>query len=125
LFSAGGAPALAQDQGPPVSAVIASSTGANPATATPMIDALKAIDTYVNGFKGNPCKNRLLQATFAGSNSGEYVVVIECPSMEALARRRQMLNADAQFRKLTGDLGAKRAAAGGKTLSQSIYEEVR
>jgi hypothetical protein len=122
---ASGAPALAQDQGPGVSAVIAFSGGLNPAADAQLMDAVKAINTYANGFKGNPCKGRFLQATFAGSEAGTYIAVIECPSMEALARSNQILNADAQFRKLNADVVAKIQAAGGKGLSRSIYQDVR
>ena len=125
LLVAGGAPALAQDQGPGVSAVIAFSGGLNPAADAQLVDAVKAVNTYANGFKGNPCKGRFLQATFAGAESGAYIAVIECPNMEALARSGQMLNADAQFRKLNGDVGARIQAAGGKLLSQSVYQDVR
>ncbi len=125
LLASCGAPALAQDQGPGVSAVISFSGGLNPAAEAQLIDSVKAINTYANGFKGNPCKGRFLQATFAGSESGVYIAVIECPNMEALARSGQMLNADAQFRKMNGDVAAKIQAAGGKALSQSIYQDVR
>ncbi len=125
LLAAGGAPALAQDQGPGVSAVIAFSAGLNPTTEAQLVDAVKALNTYANGFKGNPCKGRFLQATFAGSDSGAYIAVIECPNMEALARSGQLLNADAQFRKMNGDVGARIQAAGGKLISQSIYQDVR
>jgi hypothetical protein len=125
LFVVGGSPALAQDQGPGVSAVIAFSLPLNPAAAQQVTDAVKALDTYANGFKGNPCKGRFLQATYAGSDSGAYLAVIECPSMEAFARSGPMLNADAQFRKLNGDVVAKIQAAGGKLLSQSLYQDVR
>jgi hypothetical protein len=125
LLVASSAPALAQDQGPGVSAVIAFSGGLNAAADAQLIDAVKAINTYANGFKGNPCKGRFLQATFAGTESGTYIAVIECPNMEALARSGQILNADAQFRKMNGDVGAKIQAAGGKLLSQSIYQDVR
>ena len=90
-----------------------------------LIALTESISTYANGFKGNPCKGRFLQATFAGSESGVYIAVIECPNMEALARSGQMLNADAQFRKMNGDVAAKIQAAGGKALSQSIYQDVR
>jgi hypothetical protein len=45
--------------------------------------------------------------------------------MEALARSGQLLNADAQFRKMNSDVGARIQAAGGKLLSQSIYQDVR
>jgi hypothetical protein len=125
LFVVGAAPALAQDLGPGVSAVIAFSAGTNPATEAQVLDAAKALNTYANGFRGNPCKGRFLQATFAGSDAGAYIAVIECPNMDALARSGQMLNADAQFRKLNGEVGAKIQAAGGKMLSQSLYQDVR
>lgn len=125
VFAVGGAPALAQDQGPGVSAVIAFSAGANPVTEAQVIDAAKALNAYANGVKGNPCKGRFLQATFAGADAGAYIAVIECPSMDALARSGQVLNADAQFRKLNGEMGARIQAAGGKLISQSLYQDVR
>jgi hypothetical protein len=125
LLAACGAPALAQDQGPPVSAVFAFSAGLNATSNAQMADSVKALNTYANGFKGNPCKGRFLQATFAGSDSGNYIVVVECPNMDAFTRSGQVLNADAQFRKLNSDLEAKIASAGGKLLSQSLYQDVR
>jgi hypothetical protein len=125
LFVVGGSPALAQDQGPAVSTVIAFSAGQNPAAEAQVIDAAKALNTYANGVKGNPCKGRFLQATLAGSESGTYIAVIECPNMEAMTRSGQVLNTDAQFRKLNGDVQAKLTAAGGKLLSQSLYQDVR
>jgi hypothetical protein len=125
LSAAGAAPALAQDQGPPVSAVIAFSGGLNQTADQQLMDSVKAINTYANGLKGNPCKGRFLQATFAGQESGAYIAVIECPSMEALAKSGQILNADAQFRRMNADVGAKIQAAGGKLLSQSLYQDVR
>ncbi len=125
LFVAGGAPALAQDQGPGVSAVISFSGGGSPAAEAQIMEAAKALNTYANGVKGNPCKGKLLQATFAGSESGMYIAVIECPNMEAFTRSGLVLNADAQFRKLNGDVATRVQAAGGKLLSQSLYQDVR
>jgi hypothetical protein len=125
LFAATGAPALAQDQNAPVSAVFAFTSGADVNATTQLTDAVKALSAYANSVKGNPCKGRFLQATFAGSEAGTYVAVIDCPSMDAFIRSGQVLNADPQFRKLNGDVVARIQAAGGKLASQSLYQEVR
>jgi hypothetical protein len=125
LLAADAAPALAQDQGPPVSAVFAWSVGLDAAAGAQVNGAVKALNTYANAFKGNPCKGRFLQATFAGSEAGTYIAVIECPNMDAFSRSGQMLNADPQFRKLNADLISRLQAAGGKLLSQSLYQDVR
>ena len=66
-----------------------------------------------------------MQASFAGSEAGTYIAVIECPNMDAFIRSGQMLNADPQFRRLQGDLVARIQAGGGKLLSQSLYSELR
>jgi hypothetical protein len=125
MLAAGGAPALAQDQGTPVSAVIAWSVGMDANAATQMNDAAKALSAYANAVKGNPCRGRIMQATFAGSEAGTYVAVIECPNMDAFTRSGQILNADPQFRRLQADLTSRIQAAGGKRLSQSLYSELR
>ena len=120
-----GAPALAQDQGPPVSAMYVFSGGADSDAVQQVVAAQKALNAYSNAFPGNPCKASVLQATFAGHEAGTYIEVVQCPNEETFLRGGRILAADPQYRKLLGDADSKARAADGKLLSQSLYEEVR
>jgi hypothetical protein len=125
LLAAPAVPVLAQDQGPPISAVFSLISRGDAVTAPQLTSAVRRLNAYANSFNSNPCRGRLQQATFAGTLSGTYQVVIDCPSMDAFNRSQQVLNADPKFRQLFGDVQTKLDAAGGTLLSQSLYQEVR
>jgi hypothetical protein len=125
LLALASAQALAQTPpAPAVSVVFAWTVGLDLQANGQLNDAVKALNAYTNGFKGGLCKGRFLEAAFAGPETGTQVLVVDCPNMDAFTRTSQALNADPQFQKLSADVLAKLKAAGGRSVSQSIYEAV-
>jgi hypothetical protein len=118
------APALAQQAPPAVSEVIAFKLHGAEDVNQKVIDSLKAALHYATTVQGNTCTNQFKVATFAGSNSGTYVVILNCPNLEALAVSGGKVNNDAQFQKMRSDVFAKLQAAKSEDVGTSVYMDV-
>ncbi len=70
---------------------------------------------------GIDAKRRYMQASLAGPNTGSVAVVIEYPSLSAMAAAQEKLQADAEWRKYIDEI----TKAGLTVQSNSIWVEMQ
>ncbi len=70
---------------------------------------------------GIDAKRRYMQASLAGPNTGSVAVVIEYPSLSAMAAAQEKLHADAEWRKYIDEI----TKAGLTVQSNSIWVEMQ
>jgi hypothetical protein len=74
----------------------------------------------ISGRIGNPGKARLYAPSFAGTEAGTLIVVVEYPSLQSLAESDQKLANNAEWQAMVGEI----MGAGFKVVSQSLVTEV-
>jgi hypothetical protein len=105
---------------PAVTQIIVLDVGPNTTAAVPkLIDIMKRADTIAQKI-GNRGKARLWALTFAGDNSGKFVIAVESPNLGAMAADSAKMRATPEWQKLIADVDE----SGFKVVSQSLAMEV-
>jgi len=91
----------------------------SPATIAKLSGSMAKIRT-IAARNNNPGKARLFAPTFAGNEVGTLLIVVEYPSMQAMAEGGQRMDSDPEMQSVVGEI----MGGGFKLVSQSLVTEI-